>query len=282
MIVHRSHPESAFTIIPDATLRDPRLSYRARGVLAEILSRPDDWTASADALWRRARSERGELGEGRNALRAAFAELAATGYLHRVRRQAGRGRFTTELHVFDSPDGLEAWLAAEAFRAQVVDSSPSAGVSAGRTDDGTGRRRSHLGKQGVSADRTDDGTGRRRSHLGKQGVSADRTDDGFTGVGPPGVGPPGVGPPGVGPPGVITETYDEDLDQDLNTKTYDEDNHSKVLTEPGEVEGNGARPGQDHSDACAWPSSASASPASSRNERHDRRGASGQRQAGRE
>ncbi len=213
MEIHRSHPESRFTTIPDATLRDRRLSYQARGVLAEILSRPDDWVTSADAIWRRARSERGSAGEGRDVLRTAFAELAAAGYLHRERRRAGRGRVATTLHVFDAPDGLEAWLAAERFRAQAVDNSPPASVSAGRTDDDTGRRRCDLGKPAVAAGRTDDGVS--------------------------GVGPPGVGPPGVGPPGVSTETYDGDL----STETMNGD-YARPLTSPVPVEGARARPGQ--------------------------------------
>jgi hypothetical protein len=108
----------------------------ARGLLAEILSRPDDWITTADAIWRRARSERGKDGEGRDAVRKAFAELAAAGYLHRERRRAGRSRFTTMVHVFDSPDGREAWLAAEAFRARAVDNSTPADVSAGRAKTG--------------------------------------------------------------------------------------------------------------------------------------------------
>jgi hypothetical protein len=114
MKIHRSRPQERFTIIPDDTLRDPRLSYAARGVLAEILSRPDDWDTNADAMWRRARSERGKAGEGRDVLRAVFAELEACGYLQRVVTRSGRGRIATDVHLSD--------------------------VSAGRTDDGTGRR----------------------------------------------------------------------------------------------------------------------------------------------
>jgi len=217
--IHRSHPESRFTIIPDATLRDRRLSYQARGVLAEILSRPEDWMETADNMWRRARSERGDAGEGRDVLRNVFDELADAGYLYRQRRRVGRGRFATTLHVFDVADGLAAWLAAERFRAQAVDNPPPASVSAGRTDDDTCRRRSDQGE---------------RASLQVA----------------PTTGPPGVGPPGVGPPGVSTETdYG-----DLTTETYQrvvggaddrqrsDGDHTGILTEPAEVEGARARP----------------------------------------
>lgn len=120
MIIHRSRPEGRFTIIPDDTLRDPRLSYQARGVLAEILSRPDDWDTSADAMWTRSRRERGKAGEGRKALRDAFAELEAAGYMRRIRCRADGGRMATQIHVYD--------------------------VSAGRADDQTGGPRSYQGK----------------------------------------------------------------------------------------------------------------------------------------
>jgi hypothetical protein len=141
MIIHRSYPESQFVIIPNATLRDDRLSYLARGVLAEMLSRPDDWSVRSDAIWRHAQAERGKDGEGRDALRRSFTQFELAGYLYRERRRAGRGRFVTELHLFDSPDGLQAWLAARAFMAMLVDNSAPADVSAGRTDDGLTRRR---------------------------------------------------------------------------------------------------------------------------------------------
>jgi hypothetical protein len=105
MKIHRSHPRERFTIIPNETLRDERLSYLARGVLAELLSRPDDWQTTADALWRRGRHARGPAGEGRAGLRAAFAELEACGYLKRIRRRAIGGRIATDMHVYDVPAG---------------------------------------------------------------------------------------------------------------------------------------------------------------------------------
>jgi hypothetical protein len=39
----RSNPEYGFTKISNAFLQDSRVSYETRGLLAELLSRPDDW-----------------------------------------------------------------------------------------------------------------------------------------------------------------------------------------------------------------------------------------------
>jgi hypothetical protein len=101
--IFRSHPDDNFTIIPNAALRDERLSYTARGILAELLTHSDGWETNADALWRQAQKQRDtKTGEGREGIRAAFAELEEHGYLVRRRIQGERGRFTTVLELYDA------------------------------------------------------------------------------------------------------------------------------------------------------------------------------------
>jgi hypothetical protein len=219
VIIHRSHPESQFVQIPNETIRDRRLSYLARGVLAELLSRPDNWQTSADALWRRGRSERGSAGEGRSVVRAAFTELEAAGYLYRARTRGERGRFVTVLHVFDAPDGQAAWRAAAGFLSLPAGNPPPEDVSAGRTDDGTGGVRCDLGE-----------------HASSQAAPAYR---------PPGVGGPGVGGPGARQPGVSTKTDDGDLSTKTGDENQDDENARSGMQSPVSVEGNGAAPGQD-------------------------------------
>ncbi|MFI7890921.1 hypothetical protein ACIFUY_06610 [Streptomyces sp. CACIS-1.16CA] len=102
--IRRSKPTANFTILPNELLRDDRLSYCARGVLGELLSRPSGWETNADALSERARRHRGDVvGEGRRGLRAAFAELEAAGYVVRRTEKGQKGRFVTVLEVFDVP-----------------------------------------------------------------------------------------------------------------------------------------------------------------------------------
>lgn len=222
MIVHRSRPESQFAIIPNSTLRDPKLSYMARGVLAEILSRPDDWVTTADAMWRRAKSDRGTAGEGRKAIRDAFDELIRAGYLYRQRRRVDGGQFVTDLHVFDISDGLQAWLAAIEFQARFggapVDNLPDGDIPAGRTDDHTGSGRCELGEYASPQ------------------VAPTTT--------PPVAGQPAAGQPAVGPLVISTKTGDEELSTKTDNENQGDENRTGFSTEPAEVEGTPARLGQ--------------------------------------
>lgn len=101
MKIHRSAPAGDFAIIPNETLRDERLSFAARGHLAYLLSRPDDWKTSADDEAERARGLRAKRGEGREAMRRVYKELKDAGYMHLVRSADASGRWTTETHVYD-------------------------------------------------------------------------------------------------------------------------------------------------------------------------------------
>jgi len=102
--IHRSSPEANFLILPNATAQDTRLSWAARGLLIELLSRPSDWETNADALWVTSKQQRGEqVGEGRRAVRAAFAMLEEFGYIVRSRTRVKKGRFVTTVDVYDTP-----------------------------------------------------------------------------------------------------------------------------------------------------------------------------------
>src|SRR5690606_822716 len=54
-IIRRRRPRVQFSQIPNAILRDYRLSWRARGLLAELLSYPAGYLISVDELVKRAR-----------------------------------------------------------------------------------------------------------------------------------------------------------------------------------------------------------------------------------
>lgn len=76
--IERAAHDRDYTVIANAALRDGRLSWKARGMLAYLLSKPDDWTV--------VQAELETAGpEGRAAVRAGLAELERAGYLTRDR-----------------------------------------------------------------------------------------------------------------------------------------------------------------------------------------------------
>jgi len=89
-------PQSNFTIICNTVLRDNNLSFRARGILANILSRPDNWRTDADTLAR-------ESKDGRTAILTALKELELAGYLVRRKYQNEKGHWQTESTIYDKP-----------------------------------------------------------------------------------------------------------------------------------------------------------------------------------
>lgn len=105
MRIRRSRLTGDFLQVPNATVRDDRLSHMARGILVELLSRPDGWEATADDMWRASVAKHGTASPGRRAFRAAFAELKEHGYLTAERTILTSGQHGTILAITDIPAG---------------------------------------------------------------------------------------------------------------------------------------------------------------------------------
>lgn len=97
MIVRGPRPSDNFAQIHNDALADGRLSFKARGVLAFLLSRPPGWKTSADRL-----AQSGVDGE--RAIKSALKELEATGYLQRTRTHDGAGKWVHNQVITDQPD----------------------------------------------------------------------------------------------------------------------------------------------------------------------------------
>lgn len=96
MIVRSPRPEAHFTIMANEILRHPQLSLRARGLLALLLSYPDNWRTSSEALAR-------VCPDGRDSIRKALSDLEAAGFIIRRKYQDEAGRWQSETIVFDTP-----------------------------------------------------------------------------------------------------------------------------------------------------------------------------------
>jgi len=103
MEIHRLDWAAEYVKIPNALAQDSRVSYRARMVLVELLSRPPGWQTTADALWKKGQRERPGHAEGQEAVRKAMNELEKWGYVVRRRIRNERGHFSTVVHVYDTP-----------------------------------------------------------------------------------------------------------------------------------------------------------------------------------
>lgn len=86
-----------FAVISNATLQDSRLSWKARGVLAYLLSLPDDWVIIVEELVSRAP-------DGVDSLRSGLKELEKLGYISKRRTRDEAGKITgTEWFVHEEP-----------------------------------------------------------------------------------------------------------------------------------------------------------------------------------
>lgn len=89
--------DSQFTQIPNAWLRDPRLSYKARGILAELLTHAPGFSVSIDRLGRSGR-------DGRDAIASGVSELEKHGYLKREQVRNSDGTLSHTVWTTQDPD----------------------------------------------------------------------------------------------------------------------------------------------------------------------------------
>lgn len=102
--MHESAPDGGlrkvvrthYVQITNDTVRDTRISYRALGILTELLSHEEGWVVRTKDLGRRRK-------EGTDAVAAALRELAAAGYYRVERRRKPSGKFKMGTAVADYP-----------------------------------------------------------------------------------------------------------------------------------------------------------------------------------
>ena len=96
MIVRSSRPRDNFTIISNDVINDQRLSFKARGLLIYLLSKPDAWRTTTAHL-------ASVSPNGIDAVKTGMKELQQVGYIRRVKERHHDGTISTHTIVFDRP-----------------------------------------------------------------------------------------------------------------------------------------------------------------------------------
>ncbi len=101
MPVIRVGKSKNFTIIANYVFKDNRLSLKAKGLLTQMLSLPDDWDYTLKGLT-------SLFSDGQDSIRAAIHELERYGYIIRKRVRDERGRLCgTEYIIYEKPQELQ-------------------------------------------------------------------------------------------------------------------------------------------------------------------------------
>jgi hypothetical protein len=89
--------ENPFVMIDRRILENPALSYKAKGILAYLLSRPDDWEINYVDLVNRSV-------DGKSSVRSGLIELIRAGHISRKAERSEAGRFARwVLEVYENP-----------------------------------------------------------------------------------------------------------------------------------------------------------------------------------
>lgn len=108
MKVIRTMPPEGWVPISNETAQHRRLSWRAKGLLLDLLSFPDGYSITFDRLMAMAKMADDPDVEGRDAMRRAMQELERKGYLSHERvavkdPQPGKQRWRTQTAICDQP-----------------------------------------------------------------------------------------------------------------------------------------------------------------------------------
>jgi len=104
MAIYKATHHAHYAQIPNATLRDKSLSFEARGVLAMLLSLPDNW--SVNVAW--ICSQSGNA--GRDKVTRILKELQAAGYMVKRLAKDESGKITGtdwDVHPYPATEQLE-------------------------------------------------------------------------------------------------------------------------------------------------------------------------------
>lgn len=88
----KSGRKESFTVLYNSMITDKRLSLKAKGLFAVMMSRPENWEFSVSGL-------AAFSGVGKDSIRATLAELENVGYLIRSQAHDSGGKFAGNIYV---------------------------------------------------------------------------------------------------------------------------------------------------------------------------------------
>lgn len=97
MAIFKAKIETNYTVIPNSTAQDKNLSFEARGMLALLLSLPDDWSINKEWLIKQSKA-------GRDKVQNTINELVEFGYMSKTQPKNQKGQFTSnDFFVYPTP-----------------------------------------------------------------------------------------------------------------------------------------------------------------------------------
>lgn len=101
MAIFKKNVDKNFTVLRNNVINDTRLSWKARGILIYLLSKPDTWRANIKDI-----SNQSEK-DGEKAVSTALHELRNNGYLKMFKgkreNEKGEVEFGTFYDVYEEP-----------------------------------------------------------------------------------------------------------------------------------------------------------------------------------
>ena len=123
MPVFRVERTRDYTVMSNYHLRDKRLTLKAKGLLSQMLSLPEDWDYTLSGLSHINR-------ESKDAIRSAVNELEKAGYIHRRQTTDASGKFSTNEYVIhEHPDQPEPSLEKTSSENPPTDDPPTGNPS---------------------------------------------------------------------------------------------------------------------------------------------------------
>lgn len=98
MTTFRINKTDNFVVLDKGFLNNPEISWQSKGLLAYMLSLPNDWTFNIQDLTNRSKN-------GRDATKSIVKELQEAGYIQKEQARSERGKFGgTVFLVFETPN----------------------------------------------------------------------------------------------------------------------------------------------------------------------------------